>query len=273
MLLQYGLPIVFVLFVWWFSTGAILYLDGLPRTTFKFTLAGSTVVLFGALAGLRVSSTDMSLAGAYCAFTCAVLVWGWQEVAFLLGYVTGSRRTPCPAHASGWKRVGYALQVVAHHELALLVLAIAVFAATQDGANQTGPWTYLVLWIMRQSAKLNVFLGVRNLNESFLPPHLKYLETYFSRRPMNALFPWSVTLSTVFAVGAWQAALAAAGDAAAVARMTFPATMLALAILEHWFLVVPLPTEALWKWGLLSRKTAEPPIEPTKLDSTRVIVR
>ena len=39
---------------------------------------------------------------------------------------------------------------------------------------------------MRQSAKLNVFLGVRNLNADFLPDHLKYLQTYFVRAPMNA---------------------------------------------------------------------------------------
>ena len=273
MILQYVYPIAFVLFIWWFSTGAILYLDGLPRHTFRYTLAGSTVVLLAALAGLRVSSTDMSLAGAYCAFTCAVLVWGWQEVAFLLGYVTGSRRSACPPGASGWVRLRYALQVVAHHELALVVLALAVFFTTQDGANQTGFWTYVVLWIMRQSAKLNVFLGVRNLNESFLPPHLKYLESYFARRPMNALFPWSVTLSTVFAVGAWQSAVALQGDAAAVARVAFPATMLALAILEHWFLVVPLPSEALWKWGLLSRKTSQAQGKPAKLDAGRVVAR
>lgn len=273
MLLQYGYPIAFVLFIWWFSTGAILYLDGLPRRTFKYTLAGSTVLLFGALAGLRVSSNDVSVAGAYCAFTCAVLVWGWQEVAFLLGYVTGTRRTPCPADARGAQRLRYALQVVLHHELALIALAAGVFFATQEGPNQTGLWTYLVLWIMRQSAKLNVFLGVRNLNESFLPPHLKYLESYFARRPMNGLFPWSVTVSTVFAVAAWQSALAASGDPAAVARITFPATMLALAILEHWFLVVPLPSEALWKWGLLSRKTAGADSQPVDRAPARAAVR
>ena len=28
---------------------------------------------------------------------------------------------------------------------------------------------------MRTSAKLNLFLGVRNLSEEFLPPHLAYL--------------------------------------------------------------------------------------------------
>ena len=273
MISHYAYPVAFVLFVWWFSTGAILYLDGLPRRTFRFTLAGSTIVLGAALAGLSVSSNDMSVAGAYCAFTCAVLVWGWQEVAFLLGYVTGSRRSACPPGASGSTRLRYALQVVSHHELALVVLAAAVYFVTLDGTNQTGLWTYLVLWIMRQSAKLNVFLGVRNLNESFLPPHLKYLESYFARRPMNALFPWSVTLSTVFAVGAWQTAIGFHGDAAAVARVAFPATMLALAILEHWFLVVPLPSEALWKWGLLSRKTSDRKADPAKLDAHRVPAR
>jgi G3E family GTPase len=34
----------------------------------------------------------------------------------------------------------------------------------------------------------------------------------------------------------------------------FLATMMALAILEHWFLVIPLPAGKLWQWGLASRK-------------------
>ena len=29
-----------------------------------------------------------------------------------------------------------------------------------------------------------------------------------------------------------------------------------LAVLEHWFLVLPLPSEALWSWGLRSRASA-----------------
>jgi hypothetical protein len=31
----YLLPIIYTLFVWWFSTGAILYLNGLPRARFR----------------------------------------------------------------------------------------------------------------------------------------------------------------------------------------------------------------------------------------------
>jgi hypothetical protein len=31
------------------------------------------------------------------------------------------------------------------------------------------------------------------------------------------------------------------------------ATLLALAVLEHWFLVLPLPDEALWSWAFQRR--------------------
>jgi putative photosynthetic complex assembly protein 2 len=107
---------------------------------------------------------------------------------------------------------------------------------------------------MRQSAKLNVFLGVRNLSEEFLPRHLKYLQTYFKRARMNTLFPLAVSLSTWLAVLVWQAALAASASPFEAASLTFAATLLSLAILEHWFLVLPLPSAAMWNWGLRSRQ-------------------
>ena len=37
------LPVLYTLFAWWFSTGVILYLDGLPRHTFRWTLNGATL--------------------------------------------------------------------------------------------------------------------------------------------------------------------------------------------------------------------------------------
>jgi putative photosynthetic complex assembly protein 2 len=250
---QVGLPFLYTLFVWWFSTGVILYLDGLPQRTFKWTMLGASVLLAAALVGMAVSSSDTSVAGAYCGFTCAILVWAWQEVAFLLGYVTGPRRTPCPEGAVGWARARLAFQAVLHHELALVVLALAVLAVTWNAPNQTGWWTFVVLWAMRQSAKLNVFLGVRNLNEGFLPAHLKYLQTYFTRKGMNWLFPVSVALATMAVIPVWRAVLAPGANAFDVASLALIGSLLGLAILEHWFLVLPLPSEALWKWGLRSR--------------------
>jgi putative photosynthetic complex assembly protein 2 len=256
---QVGLPFLYTLFVWWFSTGVILYLDGLPPRSFKWTMLGATVLLALALAGMATSSTDTSVAGAYCGFTCAILVWAWQEVAFLLGYVTGPLREPCPPGTLGWARARLALRAVLHHELALVLLALAVLAVTWGAPNQTGWWTFVILWTMRQSAKLNVFLGVRNLNESFLPPHLKYLQTYFTRKGMNRLFPVSVAVATMVVIPVWRAALATGASAFDVASFALLGSLLGLAILEHWFLVLPLPSEALWKWGLRSRNAASVP--------------
>jgi putative photosynthetic complex assembly protein 2 len=188
-----------------------------------------------------------------------VLVWAWQEIAFLLGYVTGPRRTPCPEGVSGWRRAGYALQTLAHHELALLLLGLAVLALTWGGANPTGLSSFAIFWVMRQSAKLNVFLGVRNLAEDFLPAHLKYLQSYFRRAPMNPLFPFSVVISSWLAGLLWQAASTHGVGAFEATSMTLSGALLTLAIVEHWFMVLPLPSQALWNWGLRSR-TADPPV-------------
>ena len=250
-------PLLYTLFVWWFSTGVILYLDGLPRVTFAWTLRGATLLLGAALWALVHTRYDTSVSGAYCAFTCALLVWAWQEVAFLLGVVTGPRRTACPPGAQGWRRAGYAVQAVLYHELALILLAIAVLACVGPGTNRVGVWTYFVLWGMRQSAKLNIFLGVRNLGESFLPDHLVYMKSYFQRRPMNVLFPFSVTVATAAAVAVWWRLLSEPATPFEMAGLGLTGTLLALGALEHWLLVLPLPTEALWRWGMRSH-TAQP---------------
>ncbi len=252
------LPIVYTLFVWWFSTGVILYLDGLPRRTFPLTLQAATLMLGAALYALVHTRNDTSVAGAYCAFTCALLVWAWQEVAFLLGVVTGPRRSACPPGASGWRRTGYAVQAVLYHELALILLAIAVVACVGTGENRVGIWTFMALWGMRQSAKLNIFLGVRNIGDNFLPPHLRYMASYFKRAPMNPLFPVSVTLATGSAVLVWWHLLEGQVSAFDAAGLSLVGTMLALGALEHWLLVLPLPSEALWRWSMQShRKTQQ----------------
>jgi putative photosynthetic complex assembly protein 2 len=262
---ELAIPVLYTLFAWWFSTGVILYLDGLPPRTFPLTLQAATVVLGAALYALVHTRNDTSVAGAYCAFTCALLVWAWQEVAFLLGVVTGPRRSPCPPGATGWRRTGFAVQAVLYHELALIVLAIGVVACVGPGENRVGIWTFMALWGMRQSAKLNIFLGVRNIGDNFLPPHLRYMASYFKRAPMNPLFPISVTLATGSAVLVWWHLAEAPVTAFDTAGLSLVGTMLALGALEHWLLVLPLPTEALWRWSMKShQKSAAPAPVPAK---------
>jgi putative photosynthetic complex assembly protein 2 len=252
-LAAHGLPVLYALFLWWFSTGAILYLDGLPRRTYRWSLLGATAVLGLALYGLAWSRAETTTAAAYVAFTCGLGVWGWNEIAFLMGFVTGPRKQACLDDCRGWRHFGHAIETILHHELAILASAAIVVAIAWGAPNQVGTWTFLTLWAMRLSTKLNVFLGVPNLSEEFLPDHLRYLTRFFTKKPMNLLFPVSVTVATVVTAWVVQRALAPDAGPFEATGNTFLAALLALAVLEHWFLVVPLPSTALWRWGLRSR--------------------
>ena len=77
-MLQVALPIGFAIFIWWFSTGIVLLLDNLPKSTFRWSHLLSSLLALAALAGLAHTASQSSVAAAYCAFTCALLLWGWS---------------------------------------------------------------------------------------------------------------------------------------------------------------------------------------------------
>jgi putative photosynthetic complex assembly protein 2 len=241
-------PLVFTIFVWWFSTGLILKIHSLPKRFYKLVFLISLIVLVLAFWGLQISSQGLTVSDAYCSFTCAIIIWGWQELAFLLGYITGSRRSDCPNDLVGIKRAWYAFQTINYHEFTLLSLGIVICIMNLSAINQTGFWTYIILWGMRQSTKINIFLGVLNFNESFLPQHLKYLITYFKRKTMNLLMPFSIVITLLILVPIWSSA-AFGSSAYEATSLALLGTLLALGLLEHLFLIIPLPSELLWKWG------------------------
>ncbi|NEX18921.1 DUF3623 domain-containing protein [Thiorhodococcus mannitoliphagus] len=251
---DFGFPILYALGLWWFSTGVVLYLDNLPGRTFRWTLLGGTIVLAIAIFGLVVTSASDTIFATYLAFSCGVVIWGVLEMSYFTGFVTGPRKTPCPPACSEWKRFGLAILTSLYHELAILGTLLFMALVTLEEPNQIGTWTFVVLWLMRWSAKLNLFLGVPNLNEDWLPEHLRYLKTYMSKRSMNPLFPVSVTIATVVAVLIVLKAMAPEMTGASAVGLILVATLLSLGILEHWLLVLPLPDEALWAWALPSRK-------------------
>jgi putative photosynthetic complex assembly protein 2 len=254
-MLTYGLPIAATLFIWWFSTGAILFLDGLPKRTFRWSMMGASVLALLALYGLIVSRADQTVAGVYTAFVSAMMIWAWNEMAFLMGYLTGSRRESCPIEAKGFRRFVFASQSILHHELAIVISGGIILALTWGVENAFGFWTFFLLWAMRLSTKLNIFFGVPNTTVDFLPPHLAYLKSYFSIKPMNLLFPVSITVSTIVAVQMVGHVLMAPSGSGVATGHILLITLMVLAIIEHWFLVIPLPFGDLWSWGLASRKT------------------
>jgi len=253
---DFAFPLAFALLVWWTATAVVMFLDGLPRSTFRWTLLGVSVLQAGALYGLVRSRNDTSVAGAYLAFTCAVLTWGWQEVFFLTGAITGPRRRACEPSCSGWRHFRHGLQAILHHELSLLVAGLVLIALGWNAPNQVGMWTYLVLWGMRQSAKLNLFLGVRNIGVEFLPQHLAYLQSFFRRRGMNALFPLSIAAAAALVVMLGRLTLDPASEPYETSGYALLTAIALLGLLEHGMLMLPIPSDALWQWGLKSHRRA-----------------
>lgn len=241
-------PVLYAVFLWWAATGVILFLNLRSRRSFPASLAVATLLLGFALHALWEGRFDDSVQGAYRAFTAALLVWGWLEMTFLMGFITGPRRTALPSAATGRGRFGCAVEAVIHHELALLAAGGVLCLLTLGGTNRLGLWTFLVLWVMRLSAKLNLFLGVRNLGLELLPAHMRYLGTYFRQRALNPLLPLSVASGTLATTALVLLARGAATEGSATGLVLL-ATLAGLATLEHLFLVLPLRSDGLWRWA------------------------
>lgn len=247
------LAAVVALAIWWLSTATILILDALPRRTFTLSMRAATALLALALGCIAQTRNDLSALGAYGAFAAGIVAWGWLEMSFLMGYVTGPRKQACPAACHGWRHFVHAIQAIIHHEIATLLVIGAVIALSWHGRNQVAAQTLAILWGMRASAKLNLFLGVRNVGTELLPAHLAYLGSFFRRREMNWLFPLSVAAGGTLA--AWLIGRLFAPDLTdfSITAGALLATLATLGVVEHCMLMLPLPTGAPWNWTMRLR--------------------
>jgi putative photosynthetic complex assembly protein 2 len=245
---EHGLAFLLAILAWWLSTAVILVVCALPQRTFRVSFAAASLIAVAAVYGFVRSAWNTDMAGAYVGFASALAIWGWIEMSFLMGFITGPRTAPCPQSATGWIRFRLALQTLLYHELTIAGAAVLLVALSWGAPNQTGTLAFLILMVMRISAKLNIFLGVPNLTDEFLPQRLDYLKSYFRKRQSNAFFPVSVAAAAWTSMVLAQKALAADGAAAGGYALLF--TLTALAILEHVFMVLPLPDAALWRWAM-----------------------
>lgn len=248
-------PLIAAALLWWVGTGVVAWLDGRAPATFQASLLWGALAGIAGLAGLAITAADDSATGAYVAFFCALTVWGFLEMTFLMGVITGPRRTTCPPDVRGWRRFFLAAETVLHHEVAILAATLTVVALTIGQPNQAGAGAFIILAVMRLSAKLNVFLGVPYLSDELLPPHLSYLKTYFGKRAINALIPVSLIGGAVLTIGLAQAALAAPSGSGPQTEAMLLAALAGLAVLEHAMMLAPVPDALLWRWALPARAT------------------
>jgi putative photosynthetic complex assembly protein 2 len=246
----HGLPLLYVVMLWFFSTALVVALDHRARGPLALGLSGGAACAAVAVIALLAPSTDAF--AAYASFTAAFVIWGWHELSFLTGAVTGPRRAPLPEEASGWTRFRLSAATVIHHEIALATTLVVLAIVSHGLPNFSGVAAFAILFAMRLSTKFNIFMGVPNFSSEMLPPQLTYLKSYFRTARFNMFMPISLILGAGLICWLGSKALAATGDAATAWSLLTGLAL--LGVVEHLFLVLPIGETALWRWAIPNAK-------------------
>jgi putative photosynthetic complex assembly protein 2 len=239
---------LFSLLSWWLGTGAILWLVRLPAATFRWSMFGLSFLLGLSLWTAAISMRSHTVLNAYIGFVSVIAMWSWHEMAFLTGWLTGPRRVVLDRGLNLRQRFIQSLQVLLHHELAL-VFNFGVLVAMQQGhPNHMALCTFALLWCMRLSAKLNLFFGVPFVGEQYLPVHLRYIGSYFKQAPVTLCFYLTMGASCV--TWAWMVWEVQSGLVLINAAWVLLCSLLGLAIIEHLLMVFAMPLQNLWSWAM-----------------------
>jgi putative photosynthetic complex assembly protein 2 len=249
------LLMLYACLVWWGSTGLILSLMARAEATYRWSMLGGVLAGVAALGGLLATESVATVEGAIIGFVCGIALWGAVEMALLMGFVVGPRRTPCPSGLTGWSRFRASAAALAYHEAALAGVLGLLIWLLKDADNPIALQIFALLWVMRLSTKFNIFLGVSNAGIEVLPPRIAYLATYFRTAPINPLFPISVTAATTLVVLLAVAAASPSATPHGLVCAVLLATFAGLGLLEHWLLVLPLPTTTLWPFARRNDET------------------
>lgn len=242
----FGMVVAF----WWLATGLVIAAQRDPATR----LAAAVVSGGLALLGLRLvarSRADATPEGARRALAGAGLLWTWVAVSLYAGWLVGPAPVRPGPDTPVLVEAGLAIHALLWHELGALVVLALAWRLTRGGPNRAAFHVLAVFWTTTQLAKLNVFVGVANPGERFLPEWLAFVRWYVGDARNTPLLAVSVA---VLAGAAWVVARRAARATDPFARWAgaMVACMLALGALEHAFLGISADVP-LWDWFLQAR--------------------
>jgi putative photosynthetic complex assembly protein 2 len=242
----------FVIVLWGVSSAVIFYLDSLNPRTFRISMAATTVLLVASGFVIWQLRADASLFALYASFAAGLIAWGWTEMALYMGYITGPRKQRCADGCRGVAHFGHAVSANLWHELVVIVFAGLIWLTGNTAASHC----FIMLWLMHLSARLNVFLGVRNVSAEFVPDHMDVLKGFLRKRNMNMLFP--VSCVVLVALIYWLAQKPQTPD------IVMAITLASIGLLEHVLLMLPLPVEKLWTWSLSRDPAPQSPTDPIR---------
>ncbi len=254
-------PFIVTVMIWFVATGIVAWADNRDRTTFPRSLAIGGVGAIAGLVVILVAAQSVSILAVYAAFIGALLVWGWHEIGFLTGAAAGPRRVPAEPGLRGLERFTQASATVIHHEVALALTALLLISLSWNAPNQIGATVFVMLFFLRLSTKLNMYVGVPNSTAEMLPPHLTYLKTYFG--PNRMTWQLAASIAVIFAITCWFGALASRAEigSAEMAGASLLTTLCLLGWLEHLFLALPFRDGMLWGWAFRKRSAVTREIE------------
>jgi len=239
---------LFAVLCWWLGTGAILWLVRLPVPTFRWSMFFLSFLLGLSLWTSAISMRSHSVLNAYIGFVSVIAMWSWHEMAFLTGWLAGPRRVALDPGLSLNRRFGQSVMALLYHEVALLFNFGVLLALQQGQPNHVALCTFALLWCMRLSAKLNLFFGVPQVGEQYLPAHLRYIGSYFKNGRISPFFFFTIALSVV--VWTWMVWELKTGAVTISTGWVLLSSLLGLAIIEHVLMVVALPLQRLWGWAM-----------------------
>ncbi|GAA4036281.1 putative photosynthetic complex assembly protein PuhE [Sphingomonas rosea] len=242
-------PALAVLLSWFASTALVVWLVHRPRATYRSAMMATSVAAIAGMAVIVATRHDDGIAATYASAAGALVIWAWQELAFLTGAAAGPRRLPKSVGAAGFLRFRQATEALLWHELALAGLLALLVMIGWGAANQVAASIFGLLFVLRLGAKLSIFSGVPNFSDELIPAHLRYLHSYFGPRRLSATLVIALGSSLLLATLLADRALSAGAGSAAIA----PSLVFALAglgALELFFLALPVRDGVLWHWAM-----------------------
>lgn len=209
----------------------------------------STVAAAVALLTVGMLLDVNSVAAGYLSFTSAVIIWGWLEYIYFSGLLLGPRLEACPPGVDRYTRFKLAVRAVLYHQIAMMVIALGLLILSWGSQNTVAVTTFWVLWLMRVSTEVNVFFGVSQLPEHWLPLKLQYLMSYRHKSYVSIVLPCSLVVTALASVVSIVFTLNTTSEAQFIGHVLI-STLLVLGFLEHLALAIPFPVDRIWSWGL-----------------------
>jgi len=174
-----AIAVGFAIFIWWFSTGIVILLNRMSRSAIALSLVLSSLLGVAALIGLAHTAQQTSLTGAYCAFTCALLAWGWNELSFLTGWITGPRTTALPTGTVGWRRFVESFRAVQWHEIGILFYQYLLRSKSYFTIylGQSLPYESLLIALDKVNPDILLTSWLTSVEEQYVKSYFKQLRT------------------------------------------------------------------------------------------------